>query len=258
MPQFLRVAVTEPCHEDWNLMSLEDKGRHCQSCNKVVVDFTSMTDAQIVQHFTGYKGHTCGRFRTEQLNRDIRIGTARSSARPVKFLAVSLLAFQLFSNRAVAKDVMTLPDTAQVDAAPVSNATDSVLAVDSCSYEYAWDDSLPLPFKIKFDASYIVCTDITGFTTITLGGASPYIMPVDSTSFDYVISQRQMLYTEENSVSRLWYFVYRYTPLRLFIKQEKFLSIIAAKTGLPGRKSEALLPKPLAILLEGFGLRRKK
>ena len=37
-----KPIIPNPCHEDWNKMTPEDKGRHCSVCDKVVIDFTKM------------------------------------------------------------------------------------------------------------------------------------------------------------------------------------------------------------------------
>lgn len=47
MSKYYSLRIPEPCHEDWNLMSPKDKGRFCNSCSKVVVDFTLMKDQEI-------------------------------------------------------------------------------------------------------------------------------------------------------------------------------------------------------------------
>jgi hypothetical protein len=69
MKQSLHLQVPVPCHEDWNKMNPVQKGRFCASCAKQVVDFTLMTDAEILSHLQKSKGNTCGRFSSDQLNR---------------------------------------------------------------------------------------------------------------------------------------------------------------------------------------------
>ena len=36
------IRIENPCHENWNLMSRNQKGRFCDSCNKTVIDFSKM------------------------------------------------------------------------------------------------------------------------------------------------------------------------------------------------------------------------
>jgi hypothetical protein len=69
MKQSLHLQVPVPCHEDWNKMNPVQKGRFCASCAKQVVDFTLMSDAEILSHLQRSKGNTCGRFSNDQLNR---------------------------------------------------------------------------------------------------------------------------------------------------------------------------------------------
>lgn len=52
-------------------MTPKEQGRFCASCSKVVVDFSVMTDRQVLDYFSNYTGSTCGRFANDQLNRVI-------------------------------------------------------------------------------------------------------------------------------------------------------------------------------------------
>tara|TARA_R110002012_G_scaffold314918_1_gene528093 strand:+ start:294 stop:983 length:690 start_codon:yes stop_codon:yes gene_type:complete len=66
----INISVPKPCHEKWNDMSINEKGRHCIMCKKTVVDFTNNTDEAIVDYFLEHK-NICGRFKTQQLNRPV-------------------------------------------------------------------------------------------------------------------------------------------------------------------------------------------
>lgn len=61
--------IPEPCHENWDSMTQQDKGRFCASCNKQVVDFSLMSDQQVLNYFKNATGKTCGRFANDQLQR---------------------------------------------------------------------------------------------------------------------------------------------------------------------------------------------
>ena len=65
----MKISIPEPCHEDWTAMTPRERGRHCASCAKTVVDFTAMTDAEVVGYLRGASGETCGRVRPTQLDR---------------------------------------------------------------------------------------------------------------------------------------------------------------------------------------------
>lgn len=78
------ISIPEPCHENWNDMSITDKGRFCSSCSKVVVDFTNRSKASILQEYLNSDPNgekLCGVFKNSQLdeiNRDFELYTFRS------------------------------------------------------------------------------------------------------------------------------------------------------------------------------------
>lgn len=69
-PKKINYKIEEPCHADWDQMKPEAKGRFCESCNKTVVDFSSMSDFSIVSYLEKNKHQSvCGRFAQEQLDK---------------------------------------------------------------------------------------------------------------------------------------------------------------------------------------------
>ena len=72
MSKKFQLQIPEPCHEDWSKMTPVEQGRFCGSCQKAVVDFTGMSDMQLVAFFKKPStGSVCGRFYNDQLDRDI-------------------------------------------------------------------------------------------------------------------------------------------------------------------------------------------
>jgi hypothetical protein len=67
----LTISVPTPCTEDWNAMTPNKSGKFCASCQKIVVDFSRMSDAEIFNYFDNFKGSTCGNFSEKQLNTPI-------------------------------------------------------------------------------------------------------------------------------------------------------------------------------------------
>jgi len=66
----LKISIPTPCHEDWNKMTSNNEGRHCNSCMKTVIDFTGMTDDEVRNFLINKKDeHLCGRFHNKQLQR---------------------------------------------------------------------------------------------------------------------------------------------------------------------------------------------
>jgi len=69
MKNFFSIAIPNPCHENWNHMTPEAKGRYCNSCAKTVIDFTKM-DTYKIQNFIfdNQENRICGHFNQTQLN----------------------------------------------------------------------------------------------------------------------------------------------------------------------------------------------
>lgn len=89
----LYLSIPTPCHEDWDKMTPTEKGRHCQSCEKEVVDFSLLSDQQILDLFAKNKKGLCGRFRSDQLDRQMFLKPVGKSSPWVKagLLAASVL-----------------------------------------------------------------------------------------------------------------------------------------------------------------------
>lgn len=78
MSKKIQLNIPEPCHEGWDNMTPSQKGRFCDSCQKQVVDFSNMSDREIALFFKKPStGSVCGRFITDQLDRDIDIPKKR-------------------------------------------------------------------------------------------------------------------------------------------------------------------------------------
>ncbi|MEO5685135.1 MAG: carboxypeptidase-like regulatory domain-containing protein [Chitinophagaceae bacterium] len=71
MKQKIQLHIPEPCHENWNNMSATQQGRFCLSCQKEVIDFSVMTDKEILTRITSASANMCGRVADGQLRRDL-------------------------------------------------------------------------------------------------------------------------------------------------------------------------------------------
>ena len=78
MAKKIQLNIPEPCHEDWDGMTPVEKGKFCGSCQKQVIDFSNMSDRELAQFFKKPStGSVCGRFMTDQLERDLDIPKKR-------------------------------------------------------------------------------------------------------------------------------------------------------------------------------------
>ena len=71
MQKQTNVYIPNPCHEDWNKMTPAQHGKFCSACSKQVVDFSLMSDNQILKYLSGQSGKVCGRFDAQQLERPL-------------------------------------------------------------------------------------------------------------------------------------------------------------------------------------------
>lgn len=79
MKSQFKLSIDRPCAEKFENFTSTSLGGFCQSCQKEVIDFTKMTDDEIVRHFKNVKGKSCGRFKQDQLTTYTKYSQARSN-----------------------------------------------------------------------------------------------------------------------------------------------------------------------------------
>jgi len=67
----ITINIPTPCTQNWDTMEERSIGRHCNSCSKTVVDFTSFTDEQLVGFLERSKTNVCGRIELGRLDTPI-------------------------------------------------------------------------------------------------------------------------------------------------------------------------------------------
>ena len=74
-----RIAISSPCHENWDSMTPSEKGRFCDSCNKEVHDVSLKTDIEIARELQQNQGDLCIRipeYRIKDHSRAAKKGAA--------------------------------------------------------------------------------------------------------------------------------------------------------------------------------------
>lgn len=66
----MKLSIPKPCHENWDGMTPNEKGRFCQACSKTVRDFTSSSDQEIIDSLAG-SSNVCANVTPDQLNRNL-------------------------------------------------------------------------------------------------------------------------------------------------------------------------------------------
>ena len=67
MKNSISIIVKKPCSEKFTNFSTTDNGAFCSSCEKEVIDFTTMSQTEILKFLCKNSATTCGRFKTSQL-----------------------------------------------------------------------------------------------------------------------------------------------------------------------------------------------
>ncbi len=91
----IEFQIPEPCSEKWDEMYPLPGGRFCDKCEKTLVDFTDMTDNELVRYFENNNKRVCGRFRPDQLNKKMEIPKKPTSFQ--KWKAAAAVATGLFA-----------------------------------------------------------------------------------------------------------------------------------------------------------------
>lgn len=86
------LKIPHPCSQDWTSMAPNEIGRFCSQCSKTVVDFTHLSDQQIIDSLQKKSATSCLRLTPSQQNR-VLISSQKSSKTPklCKFLSGLLL-----------------------------------------------------------------------------------------------------------------------------------------------------------------------
>lgn len=88
----IRISIPKPCHEQWDDMTATDRGAFCQSCQTEVIDFSTMTDREVVEYLSKNKTG-CGRFRNDQLKTNLTIPEVHNGLFKWKALLLGILPF---------------------------------------------------------------------------------------------------------------------------------------------------------------------
>jgi hypothetical protein len=102
--------IDKPCSESWDKMTATEKGKFCQSCEKEVVDFSSLSDEEMIRVIEKSKGNICGRAKKTQLDRKIQIPSNVHRPYPVNAILAGLVVLTLLPacHDEIAEDLTTI------------------------------------------------------------------------------------------------------------------------------------------------------
>jgi outer membrane protein OmpA-like peptidoglycan-associated protein len=67
----MHIHLPKPCHENWSEMTVTEQGKFCNACQKEVVDFTILSDIEILGIIKQKPFSICGRFKENQLDKEL-------------------------------------------------------------------------------------------------------------------------------------------------------------------------------------------
>lgn len=84
------IEIPKPCSEKWEAMTPTEKGMHCSSCQKEVIDFRNFSNSELAK-YVSINDNACGRFSISQLNHEITTPRTRHEFPFKLFLGISSL-----------------------------------------------------------------------------------------------------------------------------------------------------------------------
>jgi hypothetical protein len=173
------LQIEKPCHTNLSAMERNDVGLFCTSCEKHVIDFSKLSDEEVISIVEKTDGKICGRFTKSQLDRVFTASQKRQSSPRLNKILAGLFAFGMLESAHVeAKETknaeMVWSDVKQQNNIPENDFEKNKISGDTA----------------KNIISGIVLEDVTkkpvtnGF--VILYGTS-YTAPIDSGKFSLII-----------------------------------------------------------------------
>jgi hypothetical protein len=173
------IYIPKPCHEDWNKMTPTQQGKFCSACSKQVIDFSLMSDNQIINVLSNQSEKLCGRFDVEQLQRPL-IET-KIKKKKSWWMALTMPLLFLFE-KSEAQDIKILKDTPYYEmdttvfmGAVASIAHDKQIIVKGKVVD---ENNEPVPFAAITEkgTKNAIAADANGFFTISIKGNTQEII----------------------------------------------------------------------------------
>lgn len=96
MKQSFTLKVNTPCSEKFEQFQATRAGGFCQSCQQEVIDFTKMSDQELINYFQNVPANICGRFSAPQL-KTYTVPTSVNKQWKFSWLGAGLLSLSIFS-----------------------------------------------------------------------------------------------------------------------------------------------------------------
>lgn len=190
------LKINNPCKQEWDSMAKTDIGKFCLHCSKTVVDFTKLTDSEIVQIVEQNSNKLCGSLTSQQLNRPLKINQPTNCSQLYKILGGLLLTGttenlyakdQLFPQTEIVFNTENDTTTQKVKFEEEPKTEDSLRNVIQ-GIVFDSEAKSPVPFVSVFirDSGIATITDLNGkFKLIIPDNLLTEIIPLVITSLGY-------------------------------------------------------------------------
>ncbi len=148
MKKGIRITISEPCAQQWQDLPPREEGRFCGSCQQLVVDFTRMSDQELLRYFKDHSGKVCGSFTGLQTDRDIISREKPKKAFGMYRLAASFVGMLVgFTSKAQTADTLTAKPLVEIS--PVAPKPVTVIAQPAAPTPEPRPDTLSTPLQGK-------------------------------------------------------------------------------------------------------------
>lgn len=166
-----QLKVTNPCTENWDNMTPQKQGRHCDSCNKTVVDFTQFTDKQLIDFFKKVTDNICGRATKYQLQRQMVYTEPSKHPLLSKFVFGTTLLAGLTTAATAQQNGKQISQTHQLD-----NKKDSVTeSIETINPAISQEIPYAPPLEIMYITETSPCTELKPEELIGVLGGMTYV-----------------------------------------------------------------------------------
>ena len=174
--EVFKIKINKPCSENWDSMENHGAKRFCDSCSKMVVDFTAMNDQQVMEIISQSSSKICGQFREKQLNYTYSKIEEKNTNAVFPSLISSLL---LFGTVSCIGDINTsqihqTPITTQIlmseDTDAFSKKITQDLVMEISGLVLDADNKQPIPYVVITlkDTKIVARTDENGYFKLTI------------------------------------------------------------------------------------------
>lgn len=147
----LRITVKNPCSEKFENFSKTANGGFCTSCEKEVIDFTKMSQSELMPYFCHTNRNVCGRFKTSQLldysRNELNRNGMNILSKGIGAMTFSLLSLCTLSNVKAQEPVVGNTAVQTEIVVPANQGTNNGIQIAKYTIKgTVWDeDNLPLP-----------------------------------------------------------------------------------------------------------------